>query len=455
MEKKLNKEIILKKYRYAFEKFYKENSYLLKNQDYKPGKKVYRNMTSINKIMNLFIESDKEYLDKDYIIEKYSWDGSSTYVQHERVITNFNLSEISWKERSRPCIILNSTGRKLLERYKEYLRNNSNVDLMGETNYVIPDFTINYIIKCLKETTIEDMSLWKNCLMSTLYLGIELGFIPKYKIVNKNRAIANEKEKLAIKKCCGYENENGDIMDLTYFEQVIAMLLDLNLIQREVRADLEESRIAKYYLNEKAYKLLEKLSILKKYDKLEAEENLEKESVVEGEEWIQNLGKNIVEVELPLRSEKNETKKEKINKGKKRNYEKENKKKIDIGKKGELLILEYERKRLEKYGVKNIEDKLIWVSEEYGDGLGYDILSYDIENNSEIYIEVKATEKERDEKFFITDSELRFSKEKSNQYYLYRLYGVNNKNNEIKFYKVNGDVEKYFYLEPIKYLAKR
>ena len=56
-----------------------------------------------------------------------------------------------------------------------------------------------------------------------------------------------------------------------------------------------------------------------------------------------------------------------------------------------------------------------------GDGLGYDILSYD-KNGHEIYIEVKTTSGAEDASIFITANELKMSEEHPEQYYLYRVY---------------------------------
>lgn len=62
-----------------------------------------------------------------------------------------------------------------------------------------------------------------------------------------------------------------------------------------------------------------------------------------------------------------------------------------------------------------------WVSKVEGDGLGYDILSYDREGN-EIYIEVKTTSGDEECSFYITDIELQKSVVSSENYYLYRVY---------------------------------
>ena len=56
-----------------------------------------------------------------------------------------------------------------------------------------------------------------------------------------------------------------------------------------------------------------------------------------------------------------------------------------------------------------------------GDGLGYDILSYD-KYGKEKYIEVKTTSGKEDGSIFITANELKMSEEHPEQYYLYRVY---------------------------------
>ena len=56
-----------------------------------------------------------------------------------------------------------------------------------------------------------------------------------------------------------------------------------------------------------------------------------------------------------------------------------------------------------------------------GDGLGYDILSYD-KNGNEIYIEVKTTMGPEDGSIFITSNELEMSEIFPEQYRLYRVY---------------------------------
>lgn len=61
-----------------------------------------------------------------------------------------------------------------------------------------------------------------------------------------------------------------------------------------------------------------------------------------------------------------------------------------LGEAGERLALEYEEFRLRSAGQKRLADRIEHVSSTQGDGLGYDILSFDVDGK-ERYVEVKTT----------------------------------------------------------------
>src|SRR5690606_13535521 len=113
--------------------------------------------------------------------------------------------------------------------------------------------------------------------------------------------------------------------------------------------------------------------------------------------------------------------------------EKENKR---IGNLGELLVMQYEQEKLKSFNSKKTPEH---KSKSEGDGLGYDILSYD-ENDNEIYIEVKTTTKNSSTPFFITRSELIKSRQDSKVFFLYRLYEFDDTDNRAKYYKRQGDL---------------
>ena len=125
--------------------------------------------------------------------------------------------------------------------------------------------------------------------------------------------------------------------------------------------------------------------------------------------------------------------------------EKENKR---IGDLGELLVLQYEQEKLKSLGIsKQPEHK----SKSEGDGLGYDILSYN-ENGKEIFIEVKTTVRNYDTPFFITRNELERSKQENEKFFLYRLYNFDDTNNKANYYQRQGDLTELC-LNPILYRA--
>lgn len=95
----------------------------------------------------------------------------------------------------------------------------------------------------------------------------------------------------------------------------------------------------------------------------------------------------------------------------------------DIGDAGEEFVYQYERSQVKKYKLEN-QKQVRRVAKLDGDGLGYDILSYD-KNGKEKYIEVKTTSGKEAGSIFITANELKMSEEYPDQYYLYRVYDFN------------------------------
>jgi hypothetical protein len=109
-----------------------------------------------------------------------------------------------------------------------------------------------------------------------------------------------------------------------------------------------------------------------------------------------------------------------------------------IGNRGEEFVLQYEKDHCPPKYANNI----VHSSKIEGDGLGYDILSFD-SNGSEKYIEVKTTSSGLNRSFFITGAELERSKKEGENYYLYRLYHFNEKNMTADFIILRGDLSRY------------
>ena len=117
--------------------------------------------------------------------------------------------------------------------------------------------------------------------------------------------------------------------------------------------------------------------------------------------------------------------KSKIRRAIKKDYLEQQKEQNKNGLDGEIRVLAYEKARLSSVKELHSEvDKIRHISKEEGDGLGYDILSFDLIDGriQEIYIEVKTTNGDITTPFFMTVNEIEFAKEKQIQYRIYRLY---------------------------------
>lgn len=123
------------------------------------------------------------------------------------------------------------------------------------------------------------------------------------------------------------------------------------------------------------------------------------------------------------------------------------------GDNGEEWIEQIEKLKLQKCGRYDLAEKVEHVSKTKGDGLGYDIISFDNDGNK-MFIEVKTTtDKSKDNKFQISINELNASKYYGNKYYIYRVYDFKNYANGPKYYILNGDMFNKLDLQAISFTA--
>lgn len=106
------------------------------------------------------------------------------------------------------------------------------------------------------------------------------------------------------------------------------------------------------------------------------------------------------------------------------NFEGEIKKNTELGKKGEDIVVEYEKTRLIIEGREDLVDKVVATRDIAGNAERFDVLSYD-KNGNEKYIEVKTTKGGLNNIFHISENEVEFSEEYKEKYYLYRVYNFN------------------------------
>jgi Domain of unknown function (DUF3883) len=92
-----------------------------------------------------------------------------------------------------------------------------------------------------------------------------------------------------------------------------------------------------------------------------------------------------------------------------------------LGYNGEETVFQFERQRLRLLDRPDLAKKVRWVSQEDGDGAGYDILSFD-HKGGERFLEVKTTVGSQTAPFYVTRNELSFSKERPKEFRICRLY---------------------------------
>src|SRR3977135_891522 len=92
-----------------------------------------------------------------------------------------------------------------------------------------------------------------------------------------------------------------------------------------------------------------------------------------------------------------------------------------LGRDGEELVLQCEREKLQQLDRSDLAKKIRWISEEDGDGAGYDILSFD-EKGKERFLEVKTTVGSDTTPFYLTRNELSLSSERPEAFRLCRVF---------------------------------
>jgi hypothetical protein len=118
-----------------------------------------------------------------------------------------------------------------------------------------------------------------------------------------------------------------------------------------------------------------------------------------------------------------------------------------VGQTGEGIALEYERWRLVKAGKESLADKIEWVSQTQGDGLGFDILSKNT-NGTDRYIEVKSTKLTKEAPFYFSALEYDFSKRQSSSFFLYRVFNLKA---DPKLFIVNGPYDQFCNMRPTQF----
>lgn len=120
-----------------------------------------------------------------------------------------------------------------------------------------------------------------------------------------------------------------------------------------------------------------------------------------------------------------------------------------LGRNGEELVLDQERQRLQKLDRPDLARKIRWVSEEDGDGAGYDILSFD-STGKERFLEVKTTVGPNTTPFYITRNELSFSEERPDAFRLCRVFDFAK---QPQMFELNPPLKDHVRLAPLSFKA--
>jgi hypothetical protein len=120
-----------------------------------------------------------------------------------------------------------------------------------------------------------------------------------------------------------------------------------------------------------------------------------------------------------------------------------------LGRAGEELVFQFERDRLKQRDRPDLAKKIRWISEEDGDGAGYDILSFD-EKGKERFLEVKTTVGSDTTPFYITRNELSLSSERPEAFRLCRVFDFSIRP---RMFELAPPLRDFVHLSPLSYEA--
>jgi hypothetical protein len=121
-----------------------------------------------------------------------------------------------------------------------------------------------------------------------------------------------------------------------------------------------------------------------------------------------------------------------------------------LGQAGERWVTNVERAELRAVGRRDLADRVEWTSRDRGDGLGYDVSSFE-PDGFPIQIEVKTTNLGERSPFYVTRNEVAKSADLSESFRLYRVF---NFARDPRVFVVKGAVALGFKIEPMIFEAR-
>ena len=120
-----------------------------------------------------------------------------------------------------------------------------------------------------------------------------------------------------------------------------------------------------------------------------------------------------------------------------------------LGRAGEELVMQFEHQRLWAAGKRTLADRIDHVSVSRGDGLGYDILSFEPDGRERL-IEVKTTRFGPLTPFFASRNEVSFSEQQRDAFQLYRLFKFNE---QARLFVLPGSLRRTCRLDAVQFSA--
>lgn len=121
-----------------------------------------------------------------------------------------------------------------------------------------------------------------------------------------------------------------------------------------------------------------------------------------------------------------------------------------LGLAGERFVISLEQERLERAGRGALASKVEHVSLTKGDGLGYDVRSFE-EDSRERLIEVKTTKFGEYTPFYVSRNEVEVSKQTGSMYSLYRVYSFGDNS---RVFRRAGPLDESFGLDAVTFVAR-
>jgi hypothetical protein len=122
-----------------------------------------------------------------------------------------------------------------------------------------------------------------------------------------------------------------------------------------------------------------------------------------------------------------------------------------LGELGEAWAIEFEERRLiDVVKRPDLARRIIWASKREGDGLGFDIRSFEADGSPRL-IEVKTTGLTKYFPFTVSANEVAVSEREANRYHLYRVFKFST---DARLYMLNGALSKVCRLRPTHFEAR-